>query len=230
MDTDTQTKTALEDHWRASDRGDTEAEAEHAIYRADATLDYPQSGERFRGCAAISEQRSEHPASRHFTVLRIVGNGDLWVSECVITYDGVPTYSVSIMEFVHPCVVHETQYFADAFGAPEWRTALAELPGIGVHVTDVTGIAATPSGQGCYYVVGADGAVYAFGDAKSFGSLPALGVSVTNIVSIVPTPDGGGYWLIGSDGGVFAFGDAVSQGSLPGVGVHVNDVVGAVPT
>jgi len=130
MDTDTQTKTALEDHWRASDRGDTEAEAEHAIYRADATLDYPQSGERFRGCAAISEQRSEHPASRHFTVLRIVGNGDLWVSECVITYDGVPTYSVSIMEFVHPCVVHETQYFADAFGAPEWRTALAEpMPG-----------------------------------------------------------------------------------------------------
>jgi len=50
-------------------------------------------------------------------------------------------------------------------------------------------------------VVGANGAVYAFGDAKSFGSLPGLGVSVSNIVSIVPTPDGGGYWLIGSDGG-----------------------------
>jgi hypothetical protein len=71
-----------------------------------------------------------HPASRHFTVLRIVGGGDLWVSECIITYDGVPSYSVSIMAFAHMSVVHETQYFADAFGAPEWRLSLAEpMPG-----------------------------------------------------------------------------------------------------
>jgi hypothetical protein len=128
MDSETQTKAALEEHWRASERRDSEAE--NAIYSADATLDYPQSGERFRGRAAISAQRGEHPASRHFTVLRIVGSGDLWVSECVITYDGVPTYSVSIMEFAHPHVVRKTQYFADPFGAPEWRTALAEpMPG-----------------------------------------------------------------------------------------------------
>lgn len=128
MDADTRTKAALEEHWRASELGDIEAE--HAIYRADAILDYPQSGERFRGRATISAQRGGHPARRHFTVLRILGGGDLWVSECVITYDGVPTYSVSIMEFVHPSVVHETQYFGDAFGAPEWRAALAEpMPG-----------------------------------------------------------------------------------------------------
>jgi len=63
-------------------------------------------------------------------VLRISGRGDLWVSECIITYDGVPTYSVSIMEFSNLYVVHETQYFADAFGAPALRTALAEpMPG-----------------------------------------------------------------------------------------------------
>ena len=56
--------------------------------------------------------------------------GDLWVSECIITYDGVPSYSVSIMEFDDESVVHETQYFADPFGAPEWRRALAEpMPG-----------------------------------------------------------------------------------------------------
>jgi hypothetical protein len=64
------------------------------------------------------------------TVLRIVGSGDLWVSECIITYDGVPTYTVSIMEFAHPYVVHETHYVANAFGAPTWRTALAQpMPG-----------------------------------------------------------------------------------------------------
>ncbi len=128
MDSEIETRAAIEEHWRASERGDIEAE--HAIYRADAILDYPQSGERFRGRATISAQRGGHPARRHFTVLRILGGGGLWVSECIITYDGVPTYSVSIMEFAHPYVVHETQYFADTFGAPGWRAALAEpMPG-----------------------------------------------------------------------------------------------------
>ena len=128
MDPDVRTRSAVEEHWLASERGDTEAE--HAIYATDAILDYPQSGERFRGRAAISAQRGGHPASRHFAVRRIVGGGELWVSECTITYDGVPSYTVSIMQFAAGQVVHETQYFADAFGAPEWRTALAEpMPG-----------------------------------------------------------------------------------------------------
>jgi hypothetical protein len=128
MDPDFQARAALEEHWRASESGDTEAE--HAIYAVDAILDYPQSGERFRGRVTISAQRGGHPASRHFTVLRIVGSQNLWVSECVITYDGVPTYSVSVTEFDHERVVHETQYFADTFRAPTWRAALAEpMPG-----------------------------------------------------------------------------------------------------
>ena len=128
MSSDSRTRAAIEEHWRASECGDDEVE--HAIYAADAVLDYPQSGERFRGRATISAQRGGHPASRHFTVLRIVGGGDLWVSECVITYDGVPSYSVSIMEFAGGMVVHETQYFGEAFGSPEWRAALAEaMPG-----------------------------------------------------------------------------------------------------
>jgi hypothetical protein len=128
MNPDREKRAALEEHWQASERGD--AKVEHAIYSSDAILDYPQSGERFRGRDTISEQRGAHPSNRHFTVLRIVGGGDLWVSECVITYDGVPSYSVSIMEFADGSVVHETQYFASAFGAPEWRMALAEpMPG-----------------------------------------------------------------------------------------------------
>ena len=118
------TKAVVEEHWRASEAGDVEAE--HAIYAVDAELDYPQSGERFRGRAAIAAQRGGHPADRHFTVLRIVGRDDLWVSECVISYDDVPTFSVSVMEFAGEEVVRETQYFADPFPAPEWRAALAE--------------------------------------------------------------------------------------------------------
>ena len=92
----------------------------------DAILDYPQSGERFRGRAKIQAQRGGHPAERHFTVRRILGAGNLWVSECVITYDGAPTYSVSVMEFADGLVTHESQYFADPFTAPASRAALAE--------------------------------------------------------------------------------------------------------
>ena len=124
MNRDAKTRAGIEQHWTASDSGD--ADTEHAIYAADAILDYPQSGERFRGRSKIQAQRGGHPAVRHFTVLRIRGGGDLWVSECVITYDGVPTCSVSIMEFAGDLVTHETQYFADPFQAPAWRAALAE--------------------------------------------------------------------------------------------------------
>ena len=124
MDRDARTRARLEQHWKASDRGDIGTE--HAIYAADAILDYPQSGERFRGQSKIQAQRGGHPAERHFTVLRIRGGGDLWVSEVVITYDGVPTYSVSVMEFSDGLVTHETQYFADPFDASPGRAALAE--------------------------------------------------------------------------------------------------------
>ena len=96
------------------------------MYAEDAILDYPQSGERFRGRATIAAQRGGHPAERHFTVLRVVGSGGLWVSECVITYDGRPTFSVSVMEFADERIVHETQYFADPFDAPASRAELAE--------------------------------------------------------------------------------------------------------
>ena len=125
---DAKTRARLEQHWQASDSGDVDTE--NAIYAADAILDYPQSGERFRGRSRIRAQRGGHPAERHFTVLRISGGGDLWVSECIITYDGAPTYSVSIMEFSDGLVTHETQYFADPFQAPARRAALAEsIPG-----------------------------------------------------------------------------------------------------
>jgi SnoaL-like domain len=121
---DAQTRARLMEHWQASEQGDSEVE--HAVYAEDAILDYPQSGERFRGRATIAAQRNGHPADRHFTVRRLSGSGDLWVSECVITYDGVPTHSVSIMELSAGLVAHETQYFADPFDPPRSRAALAE--------------------------------------------------------------------------------------------------------
>ncbi len=92
---------------------------------------------------------------------------------------------------------------------------------------EIVDAVATPSGDG-YYMLGSDGGVFAFGDAKFWGSIQqylndnAFGILATDwldapIVGIVPTPSGLGYWLVASDGGVFAFGDAWFVGSIPGV-------------
>lgn len=100
-------------HWAASDANDFAAE--HQIYRADAVLEYPQSGERIRGRANIQAARAAQPSTKHFTVRRMLGGGDLWISELVLTYDERPFYVVSIMEFEGGEVVRETQYFSDPF-------------------------------------------------------------------------------------------------------------------
>jgi hypothetical protein len=107
------TRAALDRHWAASDANDFAAE--HAIYRDDAVLDYPQSGERIIGRHNIEASRRAQPNAKRFTVKRIRGAGALWVSEFILTYDGHPTHAVSIMEFEAGQVTRETQYFSEAF-------------------------------------------------------------------------------------------------------------------
>jgi SnoaL-like domain len=122
-----QIRAALDAHWAASNANDLEAE--HSIYHDDAVLDYPQSGERTRGRSNIQGQRGSQPNNKRFTVQRIIGSGDLWITELVLTYDSKPYYTVSIMEFRDGKVVHETQYFADPFEAPSWRKQWVERMG-----------------------------------------------------------------------------------------------------
>ncbi|MGA7866362.1 MAG: hypothetical protein WCA23_20635 [Stellaceae bacterium] len=55
------------------------------------------------------------PSRKRFTVRRILGAADLWITEFVITYDARPSYTVSIMEFRDGKVARETQYFCDPF-------------------------------------------------------------------------------------------------------------------
>jgi len=99
------------------------------------------------------------------------------------------------------------------------------LPGLGISVSDIVGMAATPDGGG-YWLVGSNGAVYSFGDAAYRGSLPGMKISVSDIVGMAATPGGGGYWLVGSNGAVYSFGDAAYHGSLPGLKIAVSDIVG----
>jgi ketosteroid isomerase-like protein len=124
---DQQIRAALDEHWAASAAGDLEKE--HDIYADNVIVDYPQSMERISGLQNIQALRGHHPSKPSgFKVRRIIGKGDLWITEYVTVYDGqhhVPT--VSIMEFHDGKVIHETQYFAERFEPPAWRAQWVKL-------------------------------------------------------------------------------------------------------
>ena len=118
---------ALNRHWAASDTNDFDVE--HDIYREDAVLEYPQSGERIRSRHNIQASRAAQPNTKRFSVRRIVGSGDLWVTEFILSYDGRPSHSVSVMEFLDGKVARETQYFADPFEPGPSRAQWVERMG-----------------------------------------------------------------------------------------------------
>jgi hypothetical protein len=95
---DLETRAALDRHWAASDANDLETE--HDIYREDAVLEYPQSGDRVRGPRNVLSSRAAPPNRKRSTVRWIIGAGDLRVTEYLLSSDGRPSYTVSIMEFL----------------------------------------------------------------------------------------------------------------------------------
>jgi ketosteroid isomerase-like protein len=116
---------AIDRHWAASAAGDQVVE--HEIYHDDAVCTYPQSGEVIRGRHNLQALRSHHPGKPSgFVVRRITGEGNLWVTEYAIDYQGKSAFTVSIMEFRDGKVSRETQYFADPFDAPAWRAQWVE--------------------------------------------------------------------------------------------------------
>jgi hypothetical protein len=124
---DPEIQAALNRHWAASASGDQNAE--HDIYADDVVCDYPQSGERILGRRNLQDLRSHHPGKPGgFEIRRLLGSGDLWITEYTIAYLGRLSYTVSIMEFRNGRVVHETQYFADPFERPAWRAQWVENP------------------------------------------------------------------------------------------------------
>jgi hypothetical protein len=70
-------------------------------------------GRAHRGPAQHLSRRAAGREAFHGA--RIVGAGDLRVTEFILAYDGRPSYSVSVMEFFDGKVARETQYFADPF-------------------------------------------------------------------------------------------------------------------
>jgi len=97
------------------------------------------------------------------------------------------------------------------------------IPGLGIAPAGSTGtahrlnapvVAIVPSVDGHgYFMVAADGGVFAFGDAAFAGSCPGIGTCPGSAVSVLPDTTGKGYWLVTSVGAVYAFGDAPFEGA-----------------
>ena len=87
---------------------------------------------------------------------------------------------------------------------------------------DKTGTIPTSSGRSGYWLLGADGAVYSFGDAAPHGDASAALAAVNaaepeaavRAVDLEPTPSGQGYWVLDSRGRVRPFGDASHLGDI----------------
>ena len=99
----------------------------HEIYHDDVVVEFPQSGERISGKHNIYELRAHYPAKLSFKILRTRGEGNLWISELIITYDGRPVYVVTVMEFREGKIAHETHYYAEPFKPPDWRSHWVEI-------------------------------------------------------------------------------------------------------
>ena len=140
--------------------------------------------------AFVAAERSQNPGGAPGTDLN--GDGD--------TADGVMEVFTA---FGPPPTAP-----ADQNGAGS-RPQAPEITGPTVPGTE-GGRPPTPAAPAAgYWMVGSDGAVYAFGSARGFGNAPT-----STAVDLEPTRSGRGYWIVDEAGRVFAFGEAGNHGSV----------------
>jgi ketosteroid isomerase-like protein len=114
-------RAALNHYLEHSAAGDEDTA--HDIYHQDAVLQFPQSGECFDGVANFLPWRRQYPAQLAYELDRLTGEGDVWVGELRIRYDGGPwNYAVDILEFRGGKVARESIYVSEGWPAPEWRS------------------------------------------------------------------------------------------------------------
>ena len=112
----------IERYWRAANAQDFDDLRE--IFADDVAVEWPQSGEHFSGKEACINIFANYPGGgpRFLGLRRVQGDGDIWVGEAEAMYPGDKRYLVvSIFQVTGDRIVHEVDYFAEPFPAPEWR-------------------------------------------------------------------------------------------------------------
>lgn len=115
-----QVRTVLLQQWTYTGGANEDKASE--FYHDDVVLEFPQSGEWFRGKATQQSWRERYPAQLEFRPQEIRGSGDLWIAEGTLSYDGTnQLHYIKIIQFRGDKIARETIYFAEPFDAPEWR-------------------------------------------------------------------------------------------------------------
>ena len=91
----------------------------------------------------------------------------------------------------------------------------------------IVGMVPSADGGG-YFMVGADGGVFTFGDARFEGSCPGIGGCSGTAVAVMPDASGNGYWLVTNTGNVYTFGDAQYFGAPGNLGISVTSATRTV--
>jgi hypothetical protein len=121
-------------------------EALGRLRHSDWTAEWPQSGERVRGHATAAALDAAYPGGRPavhpkrvvgsedrwvmtplYQLQRIVGNGDSWWADGVISYPDGSVWRLAMLLDLRDGQIHrETSYFAAPFEAPAWRAPFVE--------------------------------------------------------------------------------------------------------
>lgn len=117
-------------------------------FHEDALLEYPQSGEVFRGIANIRAQYENYPdldpgsselaevigddvyaLTPSYTVIRVEGSGDRGTAVIRVRYpDGTWWWVVNLFEVRDGRMTRCRAYFAPDFAAPDWRVPYRDSP------------------------------------------------------------------------------------------------------
>jgi hypothetical protein len=121
-----------------------------SLVHADFVMEYPQSGERFKGFAAFKTQLESYPgglpaAEVDDPTTKVVGDDERWAispgytvlplagperftSIARVPYpDGSRWWVVSILTVKDDKMFHSETYFAPEFEPPEWRKGMVEI-------------------------------------------------------------------------------------------------------
>jgi len=118
------------------------------VLHPDCVEELPQSGERFRGLAAIRATRENYPGelqaqrirqlnltggqerwavTPNFTTVRITGEDDRFSYVLTTTYpDGSDWHLIAFVDLRDGLIAKATVYFAPTFPAPDWRAPYRE--------------------------------------------------------------------------------------------------------
>jgi ketosteroid isomerase-like protein len=118
------------------------------VFHDDAVLEYPQSGEVFRGLTNIRGQFENYPGlgpgtsqleevigettyaiTATYTVIAVEGSGRHGTAVIRVRYpDGSWWWALNLSELRGDRVARSRSYFAPDFEAPEWRAPYREAP------------------------------------------------------------------------------------------------------